>query len=278
VSGVRVLTGNALTVLNGLPSNFFKCCVTSPPYWGLRDYEALNQVGLESTPREYIVNLVTIFGAVRRTLTPDGVLWVNLGDGFARNGGVGKPGPNAKVGNTKRRIQRRNCRVPEGWKDKDLLGLPWMLAAALREDGWWLRCDVVWNKSNGMPESQAKDRPARTHEYVFQFSKSLRYNMNREGLREPTSCGTGDRGLRSVWTIPTSAGEESEGDRLAPMPVALADRCIAASCFLGDAVLDPFAGSGTTGIAALRRGCQATLIELHPGLARQARQRIRAAR
>jgi site-specific DNA-methyltransferase (adenine-specific)/site-specific DNA-methyltransferase (cytosine-N4-specific) len=152
---LTVFTGDCAKLLPTLAAESIQCCVTSPPYWGLRDYDHADQIGSEVSPEEYVRNLVATFREVRRALKRDGKLWLNVGDGYARNGGTGNCGPNAVVGNTKKLIQKRNCKVPDVWglKDRDLMGIPWRVAFALQEDGWILRSKITWIKKTAMPES-----------------------------------------------------------------------------------------------------------------------------
>ena len=181
----QVFTGDNRAVLPKLAVSSIQCCVTSPPYWGLRDYDHPDQIGSESTPDLYVQNLVSVFREVRRVLKADGTLWLNVGDGYARNGGTGVCGPNAIVGNTKKLIQKRNCKVPTCWglKDRDLMGLPWRVAFALQADGWILRSRITWVKKTAMPES-VKNRPTSATEDVFMFSKSPTYFYDPKGVRE----------------------------------------------------------------------------------------------
>lgn len=182
-----VIIGDCLDVLPQLTSKSAQCCVTSPPYWGLRDYDHSAQIGSEQSPIEYVRNLVKVFSEVKRVLSDDGTLWLNIGDGYARNGGTGKHGPNAMVGNTKKLIQKRNCKVPDCWglKDRDLLGMPWRVAFALQEDGWILRSKITWVKKNPMPES-VKNRPTTATEEIFLFAKSPAYYYDAKAVREAT--------------------------------------------------------------------------------------------
>jgi len=183
----RLLCGDALVVLRGLESDSVRCCVTSPPYWGLRDYGTEGQIGLERTPEEYVAKLVAVFREVRRMLTSDGTLWLNVGDSYANDGKWGGSTGGlhalalhgASVGRGKRHT---------GLKPKDLVGIPWMVAFALRADGWWLRCPIIWHKPNGMPGSQ-KDRPTLNYEYVFILSKSASYYYDHEAIAEPVTYG-----------------------------------------------------------------------------------------
>lgn len=174
--------GDALETLRRLPDGSVHTCVTSPPYWGLRDYGVDGQIGLEETPEEYVEKLVTIFREVRRVLRDDGTLWLNLGDSYATKpcGGIGR---NAKVTATKKAIQK-SAGIPQGLKPKDLVGIPWRVAFALQADGWYLRSDIIWNKPNAMPES-VKDRPTKAHEYIFLLAKSPRYYYDADAIREP---------------------------------------------------------------------------------------------
>ena len=244
-----------------------QCCVTSPPYWGLRDYDHSAQLGQEHSPEEYVKRLVTTFREVRRVLSDDGTLWLNIGDGYARNGGTGNCGPNAQVGNTRKLIQRRNCKVPDCWglKDRDLMGMPWRVAFALQADGWVLRSRITWVKKAPMPES-VKNRPSNATEDVFLFSKHPQYFYDNQAVREPTGAN-----LRNVWLLGPDAGGKSHP---AAFPRALARRCILLGSRPGDLVLDPFSGSGTVGVAAAELGRQAVLIELNEEYVRQSQARV----
>lgn len=244
-------------MLPTLQSECIQCCVTSPPYWGLRDYNHPRQIGTEQSPEIYIRNLVKIFREVCRVLRKDGTLWLNIGDGYARNGGVGNCGPNAIVGNTKKLIQRRNCKVPECWglKDRDLMGLPWRVAFALQENGWILRSRITWIKKSAMPES-VKNRPTNATEDIFLFAKSAKYYYNSDGVREPSGAN-----LRNYWILgpdPNAYGHP------AAFPRELARRCILLGSREGDTILDPFGGCGTTGIAAQELNRKSILIEINP--------------
>jgi DNA modification methylase len=266
-SAWRVLTGDSREILPSLPVESVQCCVTSPPYWGLRDYDHPAQIGAEKSPVEYVQNLVAIFRHVWRVLREDGTLWLNVGDGYARNGGTGKCGPNAVVGNTKRLIQKRNCKVPACWglKDRDLIGLPWRVAFALQEDGWILRSKITWLKKSAMPES-VKNRPTSSTEDVFLFSRSPSYYYDATAVREETGAN-----LRNCWIL----GPEPNSDgHPATFPRELARRCILLGSRPGDVVLDPFAGSGTTGIVARQLDRQSILIEINPRYSKMCEKRI----
>jgi DNA modification methylase len=262
----QILTGDNLTLLRNIPTESIQCCVTSPPYWGLRDYDHPAQVGAEPSPQDYVDNLVNVFKQVRRIMRADGTLWLNVGDGYARNGGTGNHGPNAVVGNTKKLIQRRNCKVPECWglKDRDLMGLPWRVAFALQADGWILRSRITWIKKTAMPES-VKNRPTNATEEIFLFAKSANYFYDAQAFREPSGAN-----LRNYWIL---GPEPHANAHPAAFPRELARRCILLGSRVGDTVLDPFGGSGTTGIAAIELGRKAILIELNPAFAEISKER-----
>ena len=292
-----VHTGEALAVLRSLPDESVHCCVTSPPYWGLRDYGVDGQIGLEETPAEFLARLVAVFDEVRRVLRDDGVCWVNMGDSYATHAGQQGNGQMRGRGVTGARIGRTSDRGL-GFKPKDLIGMPWRLAFALQEAGWWLRSDCIWSKPNPMPES-VTDRPTKAHEYVFLLTKSARYWWDAEAVKEPatgqapgntspqkhddgqkrnrTKAGlarvqaTDARNLRTVWTIAT---QPFHGAHFATFPEALAERCILAGCPDGGTVLDPFTGSGTTGVVAVRHGRSFVGCELNPDYADMARRRV----
>jgi site-specific DNA-methyltransferase (cytosine-N4-specific) len=232
---LKLIVGNASTVLATLPSKSVQCVITSPPYWGLRDYGINEQIGQEGTLPEFINNLNNVFIEVRRVLRDDGTLWLNVGDGYAS----GNRGYRAQ--DKKNPARQMNIRpdTPNGLKPKDLLGVPWRVAFALQESGWYLRSDIIWNKPNAMPES-VKDRPSRSHEYVFLFSKNKKYYYNNK----PNMDENGKIN-RSVWTINTKPIRDLH---FATFPQKLVEPCIIASTRAGDIVLDPFCGSGTVGI------------------------------
>ena len=264
---VQTLTGDNRLLLPQIAAGSVQCCVTSPPYWGLRDYNHAEQIGAEASPEDYVRNLVQVFRQVRRALADDGTLWLNVGDGYARNGGTGRSGPNARVGNTKKLIQRRNCRVPDCWglKDRDLMGLPWRVAFALQADGWLLRSKITWIKKAPMPES-VKNRPSNATEEVFLFSKATRYYYDNRAVREESGAN-----LRNYWLL----GPDADGSpHPATFPRELARRCILLGSRPGDLILDPFSGSGTTGVAALELNRRAVLIELVDDYVAQARERL----
>lgn len=264
---VRILVGDSRHLLGRIEPGIAQCCVTSPPYWGLRDYDHGDQIGAESCPEAYVSNLVAVFREVRRMLRDNGTLWLNVGDGYARNGGTGRSGPNALVGNTKKLIQQRNCKVPNCWglKDRDLMGLPWRVAFALQEDGWLLRSKITWIKKAPMPES-VKNRPSNATEDIFLFAKNPSYYYDNQAVREESGAN-----LRNYWVL----GPDSSGvHHPAVFPRELARRCILLGSRPGDVILDPFSGSGTSGVVAAQSNRRAILVELNPVYAQQSRSRI----
>lgn len=287
----QIILGDCLQSMQSLTEESINCCVTSPPYFGLRDYGVDGQIGLEQTPEEYVTKMVEVFREVRRVLRDDGTLWLNLGDSYG--------------------------------KGKQLLGIPWKVAFALQADGWYLRQDIIWSKSNPMPES-VRDRCTKSHEYIFLLSKSQRYYYNNDAIREPhtgeaakaVAVGfkeVGQRGInssvrrgltdgqstqfskkghsgyfgadgkcllnplgknkRSVWSVPT---QSVKGAHFATFPPALIEPCILAGCPVDGVVLDPFGGSGTTAGVAIKNGRRAILCELNPDYAEMVAERVRS--
>jgi DNA modification methylase len=274
-----------------IASNTVQCCVTSPPYYGLRDYGVAGQLGLEPTPEEYVSNLVSVFREVWRVMKDDGTLWVNLGDSYATHGGCegSKHSHNfrpADVAQAEGIYRKKPYGAQIGLKEKDLIGIPWMVAFALRADGWYLRSDIIWSKPNPMPES-VTDRPTKAHEYLFLLTKSPRYYYDAQAIAECTvrpgdvqifggqkainntieesdpryragseqwgrTVTTADkRNRRTVWEIAT---QPTSYAHFATFPEKLVEPCILAGSRPGDLILDPFAGSGTTGRVAIRHG------------------------
>lgn len=270
-----ILCGDSLKILKTLPDNSVHCCVTSPPYYGLRDYGMAGQIGREPIPEQYIVRLVEIFREVRRVLRADGTLWLNIADSYAGSGkgrnADGSHRPDGKQGTNRGTIAGVLHKAPSsvGCKPKDLMGIPWMLAFALRQDGWYWRSDIIWMKNNPMPES-VKDRPTRCYEHVFLFSKSRRYFYDAESVAEPTAAST-VRNLRDVWQINKVP---YKGTHFATFPPKLAETCIVAGCPPAGIVLDPFFGSGTTGLAAQQLGRHYIGIELNPAFCGLAQERL----
>ena len=251
-----------------------RMCVTSPPYYGLRDYGGQdNQIGLEQSPEEYVNQLVEVFNGVRDCLTDDGTLWVNIGDGYYNyKSGTGEY---AKQSFAKGR-QDLPYKTPkranklEGYKDKDLIGAPWMFAFAMRANGWWLRQDIIWSKPNPMPES-VRDRCTKSHEYMFLFSKSRDYYFDVDSIKIPTVDGEGLKRKKSVWDVKI---KPYKGAHFATYPSELIEPCILAGSEKGDIVLDPFMGSGTTAMVAKSLGRNYIGCELHEDYGKLIQKRI----
>jgi DNA modification methylase len=306
---VRIINGDCREVLRSLPDESVHCVVTSPPYWGLRDYGVAGQIGLEATFDIFTTEMVAVFREVRRVLRGDGTAWVNLGDSYNAGTTSGrKPTTAGKHGYWENpSIAQRINANQMGLKPKDLVGIPWRVAFALQADGWYLRQDIIWSKPNPMPES-VRDRCTKAHEYIFLLSKSERYHYDVDAVGEPAvkagqvlhSYGTGakdrldanevndrrtriglanwnqaqpdTRNKRSVWEVSTAPFAEAH---FATFPPALIEPCILAGCPKGGVVLDPFGGAGTTGLVADRLGRDAILIELNPEYAAMAERRIK---
>lgn len=277
MSATTIFVGDCKETLSHLPDQSVHTCVTSPPYFGLRDYGMDEQIGLEETPEAFIAELVAVFREVRRLLRDDGTLWLNLGDSYARAGGWsnnnGLDGVSrAEGGRAKSNMTGKGSqRLAAGLKQKDLIGIPWRVAFALQADGWYLRQDIIWHKPNPMPES-ATDRCTKAHEYIFLLSKSQRYYFDSEAIKEPSASGSGEsRNRRDVWAVPV---RPYKGAHFATFPPDLIEPCVLAGCPVGGIVLDPFGGSGTTGMVANQHGRDAWLCELNPDYAHLALERI----
>lgn len=264
--GCQIIHGDAALVLRGLRSSSVRCCVTSPPYWGLRDYDVPGQIGAEDRLESYLERLTKIFREVRRVLRDDGTLWLNVGDSYTSGN---RRWRDSDKKNPARAMSYRPP-TPEGLKPKDLIGIPWRLALALQADGWYLRSDIIWHKPNCQPES-VKDRPTRAHEYLFLFSKSQDYLYRREAILEPSNGSERTRNRRSVWNINT---EGFKGAHFATFPPQLVELCVLAGSNRGDTILDPFFGSGTIGEVATRLNRKFVGVELKDEYVRLAEQRL----
>lgn len=263
----EILVGDAREILRGFPDGIFQCAVTSPPYWGLRDYGIHGQIGAETNVEDYIADLVWVFREVRRVLSIDGTLWLNIGDSYTSGGRTWRDSDDKNKG----RAMDYRPPTPNGLKPKDLIGVPWKLAFALQADGWYLRTDIIWNKPNCQPES-VKDRPTRSHEYVFLLSKSEKYYYDWELIQELAQDNRQKaKNRRTVWNINTEA---YPGSHFAVYPRSLARLCVLAASRPGDRVLDPFFGSGTTGVVCNELGRSSTGIELKQEYAELARERL----
>jgi DNA modification methylase len=312
---VRIINADVLDGLKSLPDESVNCVVTSPPYWGLRDYGVAGQIGLESTPQEFVVRMVEVFREVRRVLRRDGVCFMNLGDSYAGSWGAqSRDNPGDRRASTiqggstlsarqikadPKETSTGSLKNTPGMKAKDLIGIPWRVALALQDDGWWLRQDIIWHKPNPMPES-VTDRCTKAHEYIFLLTKSERYWWDQEAIKEqggllPSGNSqhkyvNGDPinrtkagfltmrsnvyekvNKRSVWTIATAPFSEAH---FATFPPELPEICIKAGCPKSGTVLDPFGGAGTTGLVADRLQRNAVLIELNPEYAAMSRKRV----
>ncbi len=297
----EIICGDALSILKTMPSEHIQCCITSPPYFSLRDYGIDGQIGLEDTPEAYIARLVEVFREVRRVLRHDGTCWVNIGDSYA---GGGRGGQTESMLSENWQPVYPKSIVPRGCKPKDLIGIPWLLAFALRADGWYLRSDIIWHKPNCMPES-VEDRPTTAHEHIFLLAKNERYYYDADAIAEyaghagkivslgeksfgkrqadgagitPSGNGLADtftvgntRNKRSVWAIPTMPYGAAH---FATFPPKLIEPCILAGSRPGDIVLDPFMGAGTVALVSIRHGRNWLGIELNPTYIKLAEKRI----
>jgi DNA modification methylase len=291
-----LLAGDALEVLRGMPDGSVNCAVTSPPYFGLRDYGTEGQIGLEDSPAAYVERLCKVFGEVRRVLADDGTLWLNIGDSYANPAGSGPQGNGQRAD---RAFTAESVRPVRELPAKNLLMIPARVALALQADGWIVRSEIIWAKRNLMPEA-VTDRPTRAHEHVYLLSKRPRYWFDADAIREESTSpeqeahnqryareyekhsvraavsgqpgnvnsvgvhsrpGTGGRNARDVWSISQTPNPQAH---FATFPVELPLRCISAGCKPGGTVLDPFSGSGTTGEACRRLGRKYTGIDLNP--------------
>ncbi len=261
-----VIVGDARELLRTFPAESFRSCITSPPYWGLRDYGVVDQIGAEMDLDLYIKHVTTVFREIRRVLTADGTFWLNIGDAYTSGNRTWR---DADKKNRARGMTYRPP-TPNGLKPKDLIGIPWRLAFALQADGWYLRSDIVWYKPNCQPES-VKDRPTRSHEYVFLLTKSEDYFYNREAGREPSLTDGSKRNKRTVWSINTEPFPEAH---FATFPPRLIEPMILAATEPGDLVLDPFLGSGTVGVVCQRLRRDFVGIELKPEYADIALNRL----
>lgn len=296
----KILQGDSLEVLKTLEPESVNCCITSPPYWGLRDYGmGKAQIGLELTPQEYVEKMVAVFAEVKRVLRKDGTLWLNLGDSYSSGNRKTTTPQTIRGTDNAEAVIATNARPPvvEGIKQKDLIGIPWRVAFALQESGWYLRQDIIWHKPNPMPES-VTDRCTKAHEYIFLLSKSAIYYFDSDAMQEETGrtggnprifgaknqegtkrndigedfIDNGKRNKRSVWSVTVKPYSEAH---FATFPKELIEPCVLAGCPEGGTILDPFGGSGTTAEVALENRRNAILIELNPKYIELAERRIK---
>jgi DNA modification methylase len=302
MSEATILVGDVRQRLSDIADGSVQCCVTSPPYWGLRDYGHDGQIGLEQTPDEYVAEMVEVFREVWRVLRDDGVLWLNLGDTYASSTKSSGRNDTEKMYGAESQQLSNHLKITtkHGLKSKDLVGIPWRVAFALQADGWYLRQDIIWAKPNPMPES-VTDRCTKSHEYLFLLTKSAKYYFDNQAIKEEAKTppatrdknaegyqadypigdrfskgervfgADGKRNKRSVWTIPT---KPFRGAHFAVMPEALVEPCVLASSQPDDLVLDPFTGSGTVAVVALKHGRNFIGTELNPEYAEIAKNRI----
>lgn len=305
--GITILHDDCRDALRAMESESVDCCITSPPYWGLRDYGVAGQIGIEPQFTHFVNEMVAVFEEVRRVLRPAGTLWLNLGDCHNTQAGsvFSQPDGGGQGEKSKQRaLMTPPNRMPQpGLKPKDLVGMPWRVALALQAAGWWLRSDIIWHKPNPMPES-VTDRPTRSHEYVFLMSKSERYHYDAAAIAEPiqhprastaadaarafsrrretsperrqteaarVEDAAANRNRRTVWTVPSEA---YRGAHFATFPTELVKPMVLAGCPARGVVLDPFAGSGTTLAVAKELGRQAIGIELNPDYCALAVERL----
>lgn len=265
---VQIKTGDALSHLKKMPDESVDCVVTSPPYWGLRDYGVPGQLGMESNLGDHIMKIVEVFKEVRRVLKSEGTCWLNYGDCYATTPNGRSAAETKAAGNDDRTFRDKPFStigpISEGGtmlKPKDLCMMPNRVAIALQDDGWWVRSEIIWAKSNPMPES-VKDRPACAHEKIWLLTKGKRYYYSEIGQQF---------GYKNVWDLPARSGDKNHS---ATFPIEIPIRCICLGCPEGGTVLDPFAGTGTTGFIANKMKCDAILIELNPEYAAIAHDRI----
>jgi len=272
-----ILEGDARETLKNLEDKSVQTCITSPPYWGLRNYEHPDQIGNEISPELYIENLLKIFSEVYRVLKDNGTFWLNIGDSYAsyKDSKVTPQSFNKNISNCMKVFSGANNRNPKilkkaGIKNKELCGIPWKVAFALQKQGWYLRQDIIWFKKNPMPES-VKDRCTRSHEYLFLFTKKEKYLYNQNSIKEKTSDGK-LKNKRDVWTTKTS---KFKGGHFATFPIELIEPCVLAGSNENDIILDTFHGSGTTCIASLNNRRRYIGCELNPEYISISKKRIK---
>lgn len=260
-----VLQGDTRKIIGKLPENTFQSAITSPPYWGVRDYGVSDQIGAEPNLKDYIQHLVEVFTEVKRVLRPDGTFWLNIGNTYTSGGRKWRQEDSKNKG----RAMSYRPPTPDGLKKKDLIGVAWMVAMACQQEGWYLRNDIIWHKPNCQPES-VKDRLTVSHEYLFLFTKSEKYFFDQDAIKETTTVGNGLKNRRTVWSINTEPCPEAH---FAVFPRALIRPCMLAGSKENDLILDPFYGSGTVGLVAKELTRRCVGVELNPEYVKIARRR-----
>jgi site-specific DNA-methyltransferase (cytosine-N4-specific) len=263
---VEIILGDSRQELSKLPDETFQCCVTSPPYWGVRDYGIIGQLGAEPILNDYVDDLVKIFREVKRVLKKDGTFWLNIANTYTSGGRTWRQEDSKNRG----RFMAYRPPTPEGLKKKDLIGVAWMVAMACQLDGWYLRNDIIWYKPNCQPES-VRDRLTVSHEYLFMMTKSEAYSFDQDAIKEMRKDGNGLKNKRTVWSINTEPFPEAH---FAVFPSDLVRPCIQAGSKDNDIILDPFFGAGTVGLAALDLNRRCVGIEMKPEYIEIARRRL----
>jgi site-specific DNA-methyltransferase (adenine-specific) len=266
----KIIVGDCLKSLKQLPDCSVNCCITSPPYFSLRNYDSEGQIGLEETPEQYVPKIVEVFSEIKRILRKDGTAWLNLGDSWWNNYGGGSA--TMTTGNAEAVMQRGRCRKPKHsyLKIKDLIGIPWMVAFALQKDGWYLRQEIIWQKPNACPESNV-DRCTKSHETIFLLSKSPKYYFDKEAIAEPSVTTNEKRNKRSVWSVPVARLKEAH---FATFPTELIEPCVLAGSPENGTILDPFGGAGTTALVANQHNRNAILCEINTEYVEITRKRL----
>ena len=265
LDSLLVLQGDTRKIIGNFPENTFQSAITSPPYWGVRDYGVSDQIGAEPNLKDYIQHLVEVFTEVKRVLRPDGTFWLNIGNTYTSGGRKWRQEDSKNKG----RAMSYRPPTPDGLKKKDLIGVAWMVAMACQQEGWYLRNDIIWHKPNCQPES-VKDRLTVSHEYLFLFTKSEKYFFDQDAIKQTTTVGNGLKNRRTVWSINTEPCPEAH---FAVFPRALIRPCILAGSKENDLILDPFYGSGTVGLVAKELTRRCVGVELNPEYVKIARRR-----
>jgi DNA modification methylase len=262
---IKIINGDIREIIKSIPDDTIQCVVTSPPYWGVRDYGVDNQIGAEADLSDYINHLVEVFSEVKRILKPEGTFWLNIGNTYTSGGRKWRQEDSKNKG----RGMSYRPDTPKGLKKKDLIGIAWLIALECQKKGWYLRNDIIWHKPNCQPES-VKDRLTVSHEYIFLLTKSDKYYFNQTAILEETKDGKSKKNKRTVWSVNT---EPYKGAHFATFPPTLIRPCILAGSQVGDIVFDPFLGAGTVCLEACHLGRLSVGVELNPDYANLAQMR-----